>query len=129
MFNLKRNNRSLEDFYALIEKEKIAKIGMTNVMKKFIAELPDNVKPSVQRKFTEHRKDHINEEIPNDLIEDLYSKARQIHNDKSKKPAPPPIFKVDETKSAEWQETISKQEDMIHDLQNQLDAYIIRSGE
>ena len=75
MFNLRRNNRTPEDFYAmLIEREKTGKIGKTNVIKKFIAELPDNVKPGIQRKFAEYREQHP-DELPNDKIEDLYARV------------------------------------------------------
>jgi hypothetical protein len=85
VYNLKRNNRSPEDFFAiLIEKEKIARVGKTNIMKKFISELPDNVKTNVQRKFTEYRKTHPNNELPDAQIEDLYSRARQLYHDKRK---------------------------------------------
>ena len=56
IFNAKRGNKSPEDFFAiLLEKEKTSGLGRTCLMKKFISELPDNIKSSVQRKFTESR--------------------------------------------------------------------------
>ena len=67
IFELKRGKKSLEDFYALlVEKERVANIGLTNVMKKFISELPAGVKASVQKKFGECRKTTPNGELPAD---------------------------------------------------------------
>ena len=52
VFNLRRQQRSIEDFYALlIEKEKKARLGKTNIIKKFISELPESIKPSLQKCF------------------------------------------------------------------------------
>lgn len=128
MFNLKRSNRSLEDFYAiLIEKEKTGRIGMTNVIKKFIAELPDNVKPSLQRKFSEYRTAHVDGELPNNLIEDLYARARRSYNDQSKQ-AEASVFAVNETKTAKLEEMLNKQNEEIQELHDKLEAFTVRDN-
>ena len=49
IFNIRRDSKSLEDFYAmLIEIEKKAGLGRTSIIKKFIAELLDAVKSRPQ---------------------------------------------------------------------------------
>ena len=54
IFDMKRGNSSLEDFHArLLEKERKANLGMSCIIKKFIAELPDQIKPSMFKKYEE----------------------------------------------------------------------------
>ena len=54
IFDMKRGNSSLGDFYArLLEKERKANLGMSCIIKKLIAELPDQIKPSLFRKYEE----------------------------------------------------------------------------
>ena len=58
VFNSKRGNMPIEDYYALLlEKERKAKLGRTTIMKKFIAELPDGIKTATQKEFKKVRKD------------------------------------------------------------------------
>ena len=68
----------------LVEKGKIAKINSTTLIKIFIAELPDNVKPSIHRKFVEYHQGTEDGQLPNDQIEDLYVRSHQLFNDKKK---------------------------------------------
>ena len=57
IFNLKRGNMPIEDFYALLlEKDKKAKLGRTVIIKKFIAELPSGIKTTTQKEFKKVRK-------------------------------------------------------------------------
>ena len=52
IINMKRGNKSLEDFYALlVEKDKKALLGTTFVIKKFIAELPESIKITTRKQF------------------------------------------------------------------------------
>ena len=66
-----------------------------NTLKNFIAKLPDSVKPSLQRKLTEYRKTHPDNELPDAQIEELYSRARQLYHDKGKQ-VEASIFMVEE---------------------------------
>ena len=80
IFNAKRKQKSIEDFYALlVEKEKKAKLGQTNIIKKFISELPDDIKPQIQRCFNECRKNNTMD-LPPAAIESICMKARQLYN-------------------------------------------------
>ena len=85
IFNLKRHHKSLQDFYAILEKEKSGKIGMTNIIKKFISELPEDIKTNVQRKFMEYRRTTPAGEIPIEHVEDLYVRARQLYSERYNK--------------------------------------------
>ena len=130
VFNMKRNNRSLEDFYALlVEKGKTAKIDQTTMIKKFIAELPDNVKPSIQRKFSEYRQTTENGQLPNEQVEDLYARARQSYNDKNKKLPESMVFTADEAKekATRLEEMLHQQNETIAELQEKLEAYAINN--
>ena len=130
VFNMKRNNRSLEDFYALlVEKGKTAKIDQTTMIKKFIAELPDNVKPSIQRKFVEYRQTTENGELPNDQVEDLYARARQLYNDKNKKLPESMVFTANEAKekAIRLEEMLHQQNETIADLQEKLEAFAVNN--
>ena len=129
IFNLKRNNQSLEDFYALlVEKGKIAKLSNTVLIKKFIAELPDNVKPNIQRKFTEYREAAAAADIPNNNLEDLYARARQLFNDKKKQCPVPSVFTVAEAKerAEQLEQMLHQQNETISSLQDKLDAFTVR---
>ena len=125
VFNSRRQQRSIEDFYALlIEKEKKARLGMTNIIKKFISELPESIKPSLQKCFNEYRKTH-QEELPNNAIEAIYLKARQLFNEKCSREEVV-LIAGECSESADVHDMISKQNDTIQDIQDKLDAYFIR---
>ena len=131
---MKRNNQSFEDFYALlVEKGKIAKLSNTTLMKKFIAELPDNIKPNIQRKFTEYRTTALAGDIPNNHLEDLYSRARQLFNDKKKQCPTPAVFTVNEAneRAEKLEQLLNQHEETISSLQEKLDGYTVHeeSGE
>ena len=54
IFGMKRGNSSLEDFYArLLEKERKVNSWMSCIIKKLIAELPDQIKPNMLKKYEE----------------------------------------------------------------------------
>ena len=72
VFNAKRGNKTPEDFYAvLVEKDRTSHLGKTCILKKFISELPENIRSNVQRKFTEARRNNPAGEIPDNEIEEL----------------------------------------------------------
>ena len=125
VFNAKRQQRSIEDFYALlIEKEKKAKLGKTNIIKKFISELPESIKPSLQKCFNEYRKSHP-DELPNNAIEAIYLKARQLFSEKCCREEV--VLTASECSgSTDVHDMINKQNDTIQDIQDKLDAYFIR---
>ena len=135
IYQMKRGSSSLEDFYAdLIEKGKKEKIGATNVIKKFISELPNTIKSRIQRKFSEYRTTAAVGELSNDQIEGLYVLARQIYNEhynthpnqdiKSEN-----IFnatEVNEHKEDEdWKVAMLKQNESIQGLHEKLEAFIV----
>ena len=54
IFDMKRGNSYLKDVYArLLEKERKANLGMSCIIKKFITELPYQIKPSMFKKYEE----------------------------------------------------------------------------
>ena len=124
IFNIRRGSKSLEDFYAmLIEKEKKAGLGRTVIIKKFIAELPDAVKSRIQKKFTEFRRlDGESRELTRKHIEDLYHLAREVYNEKFSKGDQ--AFMAEES-GPSMSSVIEKQNQMIADMQEKLDAFIV----
>ena len=53
-FDMKRGNSSMENFCAcLLEKERKASLGTSCIIKTFVAELPDQIKPSIFKKYEE----------------------------------------------------------------------------
>ena len=75
IFNLKRGNMSIEDFYAvLLEKDKKAKLGRTVIIKKLISELPAGVKNTTEKEFRKLRRGL---ELTGGEIDQIYSVARR----------------------------------------------------
>ena len=129
IFNMKRENRSLEDFYALlVEKGKTANIDSTTLIKKFIAELPDNVKPSIQRKFVEYRQATDDPQLPNEQIEELYARSRQLFNDKKKQLPATMVFTANDAneRAMKLEAQLHQQNETIAILQEKLEAFAIR---
>ena len=80
IFNLKRGDMALEDFYALlVEKDRKARLGRTTILKKFISELPDGVKVATQKQF---KKVRGNLELTKEEVDRIYGSARQFYQEK-----------------------------------------------
>ena len=86
VFNMKRRNTSLEDFYALLlEKDKKARLGVSTIIKKFIAELPEGVKTAAQKEFKRLRGQF---EMTKAEADQIYGVARRVHQERyGNKPA------------------------------------------
>ena len=127
LFNVKRGTKSIEDFYAiLLEKDKTSKLGRTFVIKKLIAEMPENTKPSLQRKFSEARRTNPRGELPTNIVDELYEKARKLFNDKNKNSIPEAIFLANNEKSQKLEEQVNQQSSIIKELQEQLDTFMVK---
>lgn len=111
----------------MIEKEAVAKLGPTTVIKKFIGELPDNIKANIQRKFTEYRLANPNGELTNEQIEDLYCRARKLYREKKNNSET--VFPVsDNNSNNEVNTVLQKQNDTIQEMQEKLDTFIINKN-
>ena len=83
---MKIGNSSLEDFYAcLLEKERKANLGMSCIIKKFIAELPDQIKPSMFKKYEEAKSKSMSGTLNKQKAEELYVEARTLFCEKCNK--------------------------------------------
>ena len=126
IFNSKRSVKSLEDFYALLlEKEKKAKLGATTVMKKFISELPEGIKPRVQKKFTEHRRADGAGELSKEHLDNLYHLAREVFCEKYSKSDGAYAVETVEDNRISINDTIRLQNEAINDMQLKLDAFMV----
>ena len=89
IFNLRRGEMALEDFYALlVEKDRKARLGRTTIIKKFIAELPEGIKTATQKQF---KKIRGNLELTKDEVDRIYASARQFYQEKYGNKAPPTL--------------------------------------
>ena len=85
--DMKRGNSTLEDFYArLLEKERKANLGMSCIIKKFIAELSDQIKPSMFKKYEEAKSKSMSGTLSKQRAEKLYVEARRLFYEKCNKP-------------------------------------------
>ena len=137
IFLMKRGQLSLEDFYAqLLEKEKKARLGTTTIIKKFISELPKQMKPKMHQKFSEYRITTPAGELTDQQVERLYILARRIYNEQYNTilnqnvktesafnvvENPPNASKSDE----ELKNIIAVQNSSIRDMQEKLDAFMV----
>ena len=86
IFDMKRGNSSLEDCCAsLLERERKANLGMSCIIKKFIAELPDQIKPSRFKKYEEAKSKSISGTLNKQRAEELYVEARRLFYKKCNK--------------------------------------------
>ena len=84
------------------------------------------MKPSIQRKFTEYRADSDAGELPDDKLDDLYVRARKLYNDKSKQAES--VFVINDTKTTELEEMVNQQNQIIQDLQDKLEAFMVHEN-
>ena len=124
-----RCNSSLEDFYArLLEKERKANLGMSCIIKKFIAELPDQIKPSLFKKYEEAKSKSMSGTLNKQRAEELYMEARRLFYEKCNKSDQ--VVVVEDgllPRSVSLELSMKRQEEQLQEIRGTLQAYSVNN--
>ena len=127
IFDMKRGNSSLEDFYArLLENERKANMGMSCIIKKFIAELPYQIKPSMFKKYEKAKSKSMSGTLNKQRAEELYAEARTLFYEKCNK-SDRVLVVEDELsqRTVSLELSMKRHEEQLQEIKGTLQAYSV----
>ena len=125
IFNMKRGNSSREDFYArLLKKERKTNLEMSCINKKFIAELPDQIKHNMFKKYEEAKSKSMSRTLNKQRAEELYVEARRLFYEKCNKSDHVLVVEYElSQRTASLELSMKRQEEQLQEIKETLQAY------